>query len=61
MRRRRKRQLSRTARLQEDCERAVRYVEAVLADARRLGVPVDPGIEACLIVLRSWADRIKPG
>lgn len=58
MRRRRKRQLTPEARLQDDCRRALGFLEAVLTDAQRLGVQPDEGVLACLVVLRAWAARI---
>jgi hypothetical protein len=57
-RRRRRRRLEAEARLQLDCERALGFLESVLADARRLGVQPDEGVLACLVVLRAWAERI---
>jgi hypothetical protein len=58
MRRRRRHQPSRAALVADDATRAVRYLEAVLADARRLGVQPDEGVLACLVVLRAWGERI---
>jgi hypothetical protein len=59
MRRRRKRQRpTPEARLQDDCRRALGFLEAVLADAQRLGVQPDEGVIACLVVLRAWSKRI---
>lgn len=60
MRRRRDRQPTPEARLQDDCRRALGFLEAVLEHGRRLGIEPDEGVEACLVVLRAWADRIKP-
>jgi hypothetical protein len=57
-RRRRRHREDRLARLEGDLRRAVGFLEAVLADAGRLGVPVDEGVLACLAVLRGWARRI---
>jgi hypothetical protein len=59
MRRRRKRQRhDPEACLQDDCRRALGFLEAVLADAQRLGVDPDEGVLACLVVLRAWTERI---
>jgi hypothetical protein len=59
MRRRRKRRpLDPRARLEDDSRRALGFLEAVLADAQRLGVQPDEGVLACLVVLRAWAERI---
>jgi hypothetical protein len=44
--------------LAEDARRAVGYLEAVMADAQRLGVQPDEGVLACLVVLRAWGERI---
>ena len=57
-RRRRRRRQEAEARLQQDCERALGFLESVLVDARRLGVDVDEGVLACIAVLRAWAGRI---
>jgi hypothetical protein len=57
-RRRRRRQAEAEARLQEDCRRALGFLAAVLVDARRLDVPVDEGVLACVAVLQAWADRL---
>jgi hypothetical protein len=32
---------------------------AVLADAKRLGAPVDEALDACAAVWRSWAGRLR--
>jgi hypothetical protein len=47
--------------LAEDARRAVGYLEAVMADARRLGVEPEEGVAACAVVIRAWAARIGPG
>jgi hypothetical protein len=57
-RRRKRRGPTPEARLQDDCRRALGFLESVLADAARLGVPVDEGVLACVVVLRAWADRV---
>jgi hypothetical protein len=45
--------------LADDARRAVGYLEAVLADARRLGVEPEEGVGACATVWRAWAERIR--
>ena len=44
--------------MQQDCERALGFLAAVLVDARRLGVEPDEAVEACVAVLRSWVAHI---
>ena len=57
-RRKRERQDPRTL-VQEDCTRVLGFLESVLVDARRVGVPVEEGVDACVTVLRAWAERIR--
>jgi hypothetical protein len=54
----RRRRADRRALLVLDARRAIGFLEAVLEEARRLGVQPDEGVRACLTVLRAWADRV---
>jgi hypothetical protein len=58
-RRRKRRQQEAETRLAEDAGRVVGFLESVLVDAARLGVDVDEGVLACVLVLRGWTDRIR--
>jgi hypothetical protein len=58
LRRRRRRRQEAEARIRSDAVRALGFLESVLAEARRRGLPVEDGVQACLTVLRAWAGRI---
>jgi hypothetical protein len=45
-------------RLADDARRAAGYLEAVAADARRLGAELPEATLACVTVWRSWAARL---
>jgi hypothetical protein len=57
-RRRRRRKQDPLDRLVLDARRSLGFLEAVFADAQRLGVQPDEGVLACVLVLRAWAERI---
>jgi hypothetical protein len=57
-RRRRRRRAEAEARLADDARRVLGFLEFVLADAARLGVPADEGVLACVVVLRAWVGSL---
>jgi hypothetical protein len=46
------------ARLAEDARRTAGYMDAVTAEARRLGAELPEAALACVVVWRHWAARL---
>jgi hypothetical protein len=56
--RRRRRQHDLRTRLATDAGRVSGFMAAVLADAQRIGAELPEGVAACVIVWRSWDERL---